>query len=247
MKELPSVAVVICAAGASSRMKTEGSGGIKKEYQKLYASSESPTVLGAAAAAFREVPSVEIIVIAISKNTEDSARAALPPDFLTASKPKIFFVEGGQTRRASVYNALSFLAQYSPHYVLIHDGARPWVSSSLIMEIIKASEKHGAVIPMLALSDTPKECNMPLPDRQPNGEAAPVFIKKHLRRASTGIAQTPQGFKFPEILYAHEKAAKIKNEEFTDDAEVWGRFYGDVAVIHGVRENRKITYPEDIV
>jgi len=246
MEELPSAAVVICAAGTSSRMQTEGSPQIKKEYRKLYASEESPTVLGAAVAAFREVPSVEIIVIAIPKDTEETAKAVLPPEFLTASKPKIFFVNGGETRRASVFNALSFLAQYSPSYVLIHDGARPWVSPSLIIEIIKAAQKYGAVIPILALSDTPKECNMPLPERQSNNEPEGVFIKTHLKRANTGAAQTPQGFKFPEILYAHEKAAKVKNEEFTDDAEVWGRFYGDVAVIPGSSENRKITFTHDI-
>ena len=232
------VAAVICAAGLSKRM-----GGIKKEYQKL--KGGSVTVLGSVTRAFASVPSVGIIVIAISENTESSARDALPPEFLTADRPKILFVCGGQTRRASVFNALSLLAAYNPGYVLIHDGARPWVSPSLIEKIIEAAKKYGAVIPLLPITDTPKECDAPLEFAAVDGEK-PVFVKNHLKRANLGVAQTPQGFKFPEILRAHEKAADAGGEEFTDDAEVWGQFCGQVAVIPGSPENRKITFPEDI-
>ena len=228
-------AAVICAAGSSSRM-----GGIKKEYQKL---NNAVTVLGSAVSAFAGVPSVEIIVIAIPENGEAAAREALPPECLAAQRPKILFVSGGKTRRASVLNALSFLSAYSPSYVLIHDGARPWVSPSLIENIIEKVKKHGAVIPLLPLTDTPKECDAPW-EFQPDGGTSAVFIKNHLKRANTGIAQTPQAFKFPEILHAHEKAALVQ-EEFTDDAEVWGRFCGQIAVIPGSPENRKITFPED--
>jgi len=232
MNAAKGTAAVICAAGSSSRM-----GGIKKEYRKL--PGASLTVLGSVARAFSEVSSVEIIVIAVSENDENAARAALSPEFLTAEKPKVFFVNGGKTRLASVYNALCFLAPYKPDYVLIHDGARPWISPSLIEDIITAVRTHGAVIPLLALTDTPKECDAPF-------ESGAVFIKTHLKRARTGIAQTPQAFRFPEILRAHEKAALCEGEEFTDDAEVWGRFCGRVAVIPGSPENKKITFPEDI-
>ena len=242
MAELPSVASIICAAGSSLRM-----GGIKKEYQKIDVCGIQRTVLEACVVAFASVDLIEIIVIAIPPNTEEIARTALPKELLTALKSKIYFVDGGKTRSASIFNALSFLAQHNPCYVLIHDGARPWISPSLITDVIKAAEKYGAVIPAVALSDTPKECNASLFNNgQPDGESEPVFITTHLKRANTVIAQTPQGFKFPEILLAHEKAAKIEDEEFTDDAEVWGRFYGNVAVIRGSPENRKITFPQDI-
>jgi len=227
-----SVAAVICAAGASMRM-----GGIKKEYQKLRGSSL--TVLGSAVCAFADVPDVETIVIAVPENGEESARAALPPECLTGKKPEILFVNGGSTRRASVFNALSLLLEHNPRYVLIHDGARPWIASSLIVKIIEAVEKYGAVIPLLPLTDTPKECSSPIE------QESAAFIKTHLKRANTGIAQTPQAFKFPEIFHAHEKAAAIIDVEFTDDAEVWGRFCGPVAVILGSPENRKITFIED--
>jgi 2-C-methyl-D-erythritol 4-phosphate cytidylyltransferase len=222
------IAVVICAAGASSRMD-----GLKKEFQKLGSSPESLTVLGSSVSAFARVSSVEIIVIAVNENAGTAARDALPSGLMESEKPKIVFVDGGSTRRASVFNALRLLADYNPCYVLIHDGARPFIKPPLIENIIEAAKKYGAVIPLLPLTDTPKE--------HEGG-----FIKTHLKRANTGIAQTPQGFKFPEILTAHDQAEKTESEEFTDDAEIWGRFCGRVAVVPGDPENKKITYPEDL-
>jgi 2-C-methyl-D-erythritol 4-phosphate cytidylyltransferase/2-C-methyl-D-erythritol 4-phosphate cytidylyltransferase/2-C-methyl-D-erythritol 2,4-cyclodiphosphate synthase len=237
------IAVVICAAGASSRMKTEGSTACKKEYQKL---NNGNTVLGTAVCAFADVPSVQIIVISIPENDENVARSVLPANILSAQRPKILFVTGGSTRRHSVFNALSVLENFNPGYVLIHDGARPWISVSLIENIITAVKTHNAVIPLLPLTDTPKECETSW-ELQTDNNASAVFIKNHLKRKNTGIAQTPQAFKFPEILNAHKQAASVETEEFTDDAEIWGRFCGHVAVIHGDPENRKITFPEDLI
>jgi len=241
METADKVAVVICAAGSSARM-----GGIKKEYQKLEDCAECLTVLGSAVRAFSSVPSVETIVIAVPENGEDSARKALPPEFLAAQKPKLFFVNGGKTRRASVFKALAYIhsIDINSHYVLIHDGARPWISVSFIEGIIEEMKKHGAVIPLLPLTDTPKECGAPVEFQDSKKPA--LFITRHLKRSNTGVAQTPQGFRFPEIFYAHEKAAEVEDEEFTDDAEIWGRFCGPVAVIPGLPENKKITFPEDI-
>jgi 2-C-methyl-D-erythritol 4-phosphate cytidylyltransferase len=242
MDAAPNIAVVICAAGASSRMKTEGLT-VKKEYQKL---SNGNTVLGTAVNAFAGVPSVQIIVISIPENDENAARAALPANILSAQRPKILFVTGGSTRRCSVFNALSVLENFNPDYALIHDGARPWVSVSLIENIITAVKKYNAVIPLLPLTDTPKECESPW-ELQTDNDTSAVFVKNHLKRKNTGIAQTPQAFKFPEILNAHKQAAGAETEEFTDDAEIWGRFCGQVAVISGDPENRKITFPEDLI
>jgi len=236
MDESPAAAV-ICAAGSSSRM-----GGIKKEFQRLEP-SHPLTVLGSAVSAFAAVPSIQTIVIAVNENCEDEARKALAPEHLCAQRPKVLFVNGGKSRRASVFNALRSLLPYNPCYVLIHDGARPWVSPSLIEDLIKEVKKNQAVIPLLPITETPKECSSSFDERVTREET--VFIKTHLKRANTGVAQTPQAFKFPEILRAHEKAAEADGEEFTDDAEIWGRFCGPVAVIPGSPENRKITFPED--
>jgi 2-C-methyl-D-erythritol 4-phosphate cytidylyltransferase len=221
------VAVIICAAGTSSRM-----GGKKKEYQKLD-NSESITVLGASVNVFCAIPSVETIVITVPENGETDAHAALPP--LLSLKPEFTFVTGGKTRQVSVFNALSCLVAHKPQYVLIHDGARPWISLSLVNDILEAVKEHDAVIPLLPLTETPKEL-----------EPKTLFIKTHLKRTNTGVAQTPQCFKFPEILHAHIKAMETHDEEFTDDAEIWSRFCGKVAIVPGDPKNKKITFQEDL-
>jgi len=236
MDESPAAAV-ICAAGSSYRM-----GGIKKEFQRLDP-SHPLTVLGSAVSAFAAVPSVQTIVIAVNENCEADARLALAPERLSAQRPEVLFVTGGKSRRASVFSALRALSPRNPCYVLIHDGARPWVSPSLIENLIEEVKKYQAVIPLLPVTETPKECGSSLEGRVTREEA--VFIKTHLKRANTGVAQTPQAFRFQEILRAHEKAAEAGDEEFTDDAEIWGRFCGPVAVIPGSPENRKITFPQD--
>ncbi|MCL2209138.1 MAG: 2-C-methyl-D-erythritol 4-phosphate cytidylyltransferase [Treponema sp.] len=227
------IGVIVLSAGESSRMN-----GIKKEFYRLDSGkSVLETVLGA----FSAVKSIEIIVVVIRENEEKSALKALPKDCLSLINRKIFLVTGGDSRRASVFNALSFLEARSPGYVLIHDGARPWVSPSLIERTIEVVKKYDAVIPLLPFIETPKECDAPFIE-----DNRTVFIKTHLKRAQTGGAQTPQAFRFSEILRAHEKAALAEGEQFTDDAEIWGRFCGKVAVIQGEPENRKITFPEDL-
>ena len=240
-----SVAAVICAAGASMRM-----GGVKKE---LLPMPEKPfTVLGSALSAFAACPRINRIVIAVSPGSEEEARAALGELLTGSEQDRVLFADGGDTRRASVHKALLRLAPFNPSYVLIHDGARPWIQPELIERIIDAAIKYGAVIPALPLTETPKE----LESSEEGGAGEGTFIKRHLKRVTICAAQTPQGFKFPEILAAHEKAAAReaaflqsnagKFAEYTDDAEVWGEFSGRVAVIPGNPSNKKITYPEDL-
>jgi 2-C-methyl-D-erythritol 4-phosphate cytidylyltransferase len=231
-------------------------GGVKKEYRPLPGSDK--TVLGAAVSAFAAADRIGIIVIAVPPGPENGgesafaamARAALPARLLAAgAKPPLLFVPGGKTRRASVYHALSALSAYKPEYVLIHDGGRPWADTALINRVLDAVSIYRAVIPALPLTETPKELELPLSAGK-DLQGGTCFVKRHLRRSAVVAAQTPQGFAFPEILAAHEKAAeKELNEgfEFTDDAEIWGEFCGPVAVIPGTPENRKITFPEDLV
>jgi len=253
-----SIAAIICAAGSSRRM-----GGVKKEYLSLpFISKENSfsgnpiTVLGAAVSAFASLQQIRHIVITVPPGEESQARSCLPKE-LQSETERVYLVSGGKTRRASVYNALLFLAEHKPSHVLIHDGARPWIKQELIKRITEATIKYGAAIPALPLVETPKELGSAnansnnfyhgVTRSEESKECR--FIERHLKRENICVVQTPQGFAFPEILAAHEKAAKKEEHEsfeYTDDAEVWGEFAGQVAVIPGDSENRKITYPEDI-
>jgi 2-C-methyl-D-erythritol 4-phosphate cytidylyltransferase/2-C-methyl-D-erythritol 4-phosphate cytidylyltransferase/2-C-methyl-D-erythritol 2,4-cyclodiphosphate synthase len=221
-------------------------GGLKKEYRPLFPVRPGPggeplTVLGAAVLAFAASPRIGFIVITVPEDPasgEETARACLPSSLFEAGRsppyPPVRFVTGGPTRRASVHNALTFLATRNPAYVLIHDGARPWVDGDLIERIIDEVMRRRAAIPLLPVTETPKELD----------DAG--FIIRHLVRSRVGTAQTPQAFAYPGILRAHEQAALGDGRDYTDDAEVWGEFQGPVAAIPGSPANRKITFPEDL-
>ena len=258
------IAAIITAAGSSSRICGR-LGGLKKEYRPsgLFDDEGNPlTVLGAAASAFAAVSRITLIVITLPGDTAApdtatgnapravasaidipftrEARSSLPAGLLGSGR--LFFVPGGESRRASVFNALMFLETHKPGYVLIHDGARPWVDADLIERTIDAAVNYQAVVPLLPLTETPKEL-------YDSG-----FVKRHLRRAQIGAAQTPQGFAYPGILAAHQAAARRiaalreagEVTDYTDDAEIWGEFQGNVAVIPGSPANRKITFPGDL-
>jgi 2-C-methyl-D-erythritol 4-phosphate cytidylyltransferase/2-C-methyl-D-erythritol 4-phosphate cytidylyltransferase/2-C-methyl-D-erythritol 2,4-cyclodiphosphate synthase len=220
-------------------------GGLKKEYRPLFPQKIGPggeplTVLGAAVLAFAASPRIGLIVITVPEDPaagEEAARACLPSLLFEAGRPPVLFVSGGATRRASVHKALAFLAPRNPAYVLIHDGARPWVDGDLIERTIDAVTRYQAAIPLLPVTETPKETD----------DAG--FITRHLIRSRIGTAQTPQAFAYPAILRAHERAALREDRDgrdYTDDAEVWGEFQGPVAAVPGSPANRKITFPEDL-
>ena len=230
-------------------------GGRKKEYLPL---EDGLSVLGSAVSAFASCQRIGPIVILLPSIQKKEDRPILSKvseelrqiypytrDQYESNRRCLLFVTGGQTRRASVYNALMQLDELHPSYVLIHDGARPWIKKPLIENIIDAVVKYDAVIPALEMTETPKELYWQL---QPK-DAGDNFIKTHLKRMTHCLAQTPQAFKFPEILISHNKAAVMEKRnavEYTDDAEIWAEFMGKVAVISGDPDNRKITYPEDI-
>ena len=116
---------------------------------------------------------------------------------------------------------------------MIHDGARPFVSKEVIMEALQAALEFGASVPGVTPTDTQKEID---------GDG---FIVRHLTRSSLVAVQTPQCFRFKELLEAHEKAA-TDGREYTDDTEIWGQYCGPVRVTKGDVNNIKITYPADL-
>jgi len=233
------MSAIICAAGSSSRM-----GGKKKEFMLL---EDNLTVLGKSIMVFASC-NIFPIIVSLPPDTENP-KELLPEGM----EDRVIFCSGGKNRRASVYNSLLCLDSFSKKekinisHVLIHDGARPWISKELIENIIDALSANCAVIPALPLLETPKIISR---EKNLSSQTEKIYINNHLKRADVWLAQTPQGFAFPQILDAHEKAGMMEareNREYTDDAEVWGEFIGHVAVIQGDPANRKITFPEDLL
>ena len=156
----------------------------------------------------------------------ESALAAAP----AAAALALPFAPGGATRQASVRNGLEALASHRPDLVLIHDGARPFVSQDLVARAITAAERAGAAIPATAVTDTIKQIDGDLIVASPD-------------RARLRAVQTPQAFRFDLILAAHRAAA---GADMTDDAGVAEAAGHAVHVFEGDPANFKVTTMTDL-
>ncbi len=229
------IAIIITAAGSSTRI----GGGIKKEFLPY----KNGTVLSASAKSFFKACKNHIItdfIITTQKNGIDESKNAIFCDYELCSlleqnkNLSIKFVEGGSSRQESVFKGLLQVQNSDDDLiVLIHDGARPFVTEQTILDVICAAQEFGASVPGVTPSDTQKEIDS-------NG-----FITRHLERNSLSAVQTPQGFVFNPLLQAHKKAIQ-DNKEYTDDTEIWGKYCGNVKVVSGDINNIKITYNKDL-
>lgn len=144
---------------------------------------------------------------------------------------KIVYVLGGADRQTSVYNGLLAVNQA---YVLIHDGARPWITQPVISRVLEALQKREAVIAAVAEVDTIKTVDA-------DGVITGTIDRKTLRRA-----QTPQGFHFATLLAAYKQAME-HGLKTTDDAQLYQTVTAKpVWCVEGDPRNRKITTPEDM-
>lgn len=139
---------------------------------------------------------------------------------------------GGKERQDSVYNGLKKASESD--IVLIHDGARPFVSEKIIDDGIKFAKLYGAAAPGVMPKDTIKVKN------------EKCFSVETPNRSNLVAVQTPQVFDYKMILKCHEKVKENKLE-VTDDTRVVELFGNDVYLYDGEYTNIKITTPEDLI
>ena len=142
-------------------------------------------------------------------------------------------VIGGRLRQDSVRNGLEAI-ENPCDIVIIHDGARPFVSPSFIDKGILLMEMFDAVIPALPVKDTIKVVSKE------------GFVQKTLERDSLWHVQTPQTFKYDLITKAYREGAAKKLYGY-DDATFLEHMGKKVKVIEGSPYNIKITTPEDLI
>ncbi len=135
---------------------------------------------------------------------------------------------GGATRAKSVYNGLKAVKDCD--IVVIHDGARPFVRPEIIDAAVESAIKFGSGIAAVPTTDTIKQAE--------NGE-----VIRSLSRANLYNAQTPQAFRYNEIVSAYETADGV----FTDDAEVYASAGYTPRLVEGAYDNIKITTENDLV
>lgn len=213
------VAAVIVAGGSGLRVGGE----LPKQYQLI----GGKPVIWWTLKAFLEHPSIAYVQSVIGAGQEEMFRAA------TAGFDVPPFALGGATRQESCRLGIEACASFNPSKVLVHDAARPFVSSDLIGRVVAELEQADAVIPGLPIADTMKFA--------PGG-----IISKTVDRSSMWFVQTPQGFSFSKILEAHRKAAREQQNGLTDDAAV-AEFAGmEVRIVNGEQQNKKMTTKADV-
>lgn len=142
-------------------------------------------------------------------------------------------IEGGEHRQDSIYNGLKKVLP-DTDLILIHDGARPFVTHQLIERTIAEAKEIGAAIVGVPPVDTIKSIN----DEQWVGET--------LDRDKLVMIQTPQVFRYTLLKDAYEKAYQ-ENFYATDDALLVKRIGGKIKLVDGDYENIKITVPYDLL
>ena len=194
---------------------------------------------------FIEIKGKPVLVYTLEKfiynKSIDEVILVLPEDEVDYCKKEVLqkyslkvdrIVIGGKERQDSAFNALE--AMEKANIVLIHDGARPFISEKIIEEGIKYANIYGAAAPGVTPKDTIKIKNednisVDTPDR------------------NTLVAvQTPQCFKYDEIYQCHRKI-KEENAIVTDDTSVVERYGHKVYLYEGDYTNIKITTPEDLI
>jgi 2-C-methyl-D-erythritol 4-phosphate cytidylyltransferase len=213
---------LIMAAGSGTRMKAK----INKQFLLM----DKKPVLYYTIKAFEDNQLIDDIVLVISKMDISYCEENIVEKYNFKKIRKI--ISGGETRQESVLNGLKSLDNCN--VVLIHDGARPFVSNRIISQGIKFAEIHGAAACGVKPKDTIKIIN-----NFSMSEAT-------LEREKLFSVQTPQCFNYELILRCHKKAF---NETFkaTDDTMIVERYFNNVYLYEGSYDNIKITTPEDLV
>jgi 2-C-methyl-D-erythritol 4-phosphate cytidylyltransferase / 2-C-methyl-D-erythritol 2,4-cyclodiphosphate synthase len=190
-----------------------GSGARMGGVPKQYRPLGGPTVLERTVAVFARHPAIHDVVIVMSPQQQQLFDAL----GLTAKS-----VHGGATRQESVRRGLEAIG--AADRVLIHDAARPFVSHNIIDDVLAALATHAGATPALAVVDSLRDADF-----------------NDVPRGNLYRVQTPQGFRFPDILAAHRQAAP----GHTDDISVARAAGLALAFTPGDEANFKITTEAD--
>jgi 2-C-methyl-D-erythritol 4-phosphate cytidylyltransferase len=147
---------------------------------------------------FEQAPEVQQVIVTFPPEDSEQAYKKICEQ---ENYQKVSFIEGGNSRYDSVRNAFLSLKDQDG-IVLIHDAARPLLSRELLLRVLEATQKHGAALPVLPITETVKEIE---------GER----VVRTLPREKLFVAQTPQGFRVELLAEAYDR---IKDSNLTDEA-----------------------------
>lgn len=214
---------IVLAAGSGKRMNSK----VHKQYLII----QDRPVLYYSLKEFED-SAVDEIVLVVGKGEEKFCRKEIV-DKYGISKVKAI-VEGGKERYHSVFEGLKQTSDAD--YVLIHDGARPFVNQDIIRRCMQEVQKYQACVVGMPVKDTIK-----IADEE-------GYAKQTPDRKNVWMIQTPQTFSYALIYEVYEEMLKTEDTAITDDAMVLERIKGKKSkLIEGSYRNIKITTPEDLL
>ena len=210
------VAAIVVGAGSGERMGTD----------KIFALLAGKPVIVWSLDVLQGCRAINEIILVLHKDKMETGKEMVAERGLTKVSA---ICAGGRLRQDSVKKGLEQVQ--GCRWVLVHDGARPFLTNKLIGDGIEAVRQTGAAVAAVPVKDTVKEVD---------GDG---LVTRTLERGLLRVVQTPQVFR-ADIL---KEAYLALNGEFTDDAAVVERAGYQVKLYPGDHRNIKITTPEDLL
>jgi 2-C-methyl-D-erythritol 4-phosphate cytidylyltransferase len=213
---------VVLAAGMGTRVGADGN--------KAYLRVAGRTMVSWSLDALSQVPEIARAVLVVRRGETELAHDTVTRELPSAT---VEFVEGGDSRHASEFNVVQYLADDiesgAIDVVLIHDAARPLAGPDMFVTALSVAREFGGAIPAI-----------PVPD----------VVTADLQLASDGATlvrvQTPQAFRAAPLLQAYRTAAR-EGFEGTDTSSCIEAFTDvEVRTFRGEQRNLKVTYAQDI-
>ena len=217
------VAAMVPAGGTGTRMGNE----IPKQFLQL---GGVPLLIHALRVLESSKAIAEIVVV-VPEDAVTYCQQELLPQFPLSKVSTV--TAGGARRQDSVWNGVQAVDERTK-IVVVHDAVRPFVTGTMIEEVVDGARTHGAAIVAIPLHDTVKRA-------APDG-----MIETTLDRQRLWSAQTPQAFNVELLREAH-RSSQEAGIDATDDAFMVEQIGHRVAIVNGSPDNIKVTRPEDLV
>jgi 2-C-methyl-D-erythritol 4-phosphate cytidylyltransferase len=214
---------IIPAAGSGIRMENE--------HPKQFLDVDGRPLLAITLEQFQICPVIHTVILVVPEKEVAYSQNEIVTRHRLSKVKKV--VVGGGRRQDSVRLGIE-ASGGDCELVLIHDGVRPLVTPDLIVRVVEAAQEHRAVITGLAAKETVKEIDQD------------ALVMKTYDRQKVWLVQTPQVFRYEDILMAHRRAVEEGWEEVTDDALLVERLGIPVKMVEGSEDNIKVTTPQDL-
>lgn len=221
----PCAFALIPAAGMGKRMGAS----MNKQYLQL----GGKPIVARTLQVFQDSPLISGIILVIPEDEIPYCRREVVEKFQLTKVLDV--VPGGSERQHSVLNGLHALQGHATpdDIILIHDGVRPFIDEPILQQSINLASSGVGALVAVQTKDTIKVVRDDVVISTPE-------------RSTLWQAQTPQSFRYEQIMQAHRQAAQ-DNFVGTDDCSLFERSGDPVKIITGSYRNIKITTPEDLV